>query len=387
MIIVLSAIAFVGALAQLAVAPLLGAIAEDLDVSAAAVGQAVTITFLAGATLGLIAGPMGDHFGHRRMLLAGGVFSALSLLASALAPTYTTFLLARIPAGLGGAMLAASAVVIASTRLPQEDRRAAIGWIMTAYAMVPIIGFPIMAQIAHVVNWRGSMLLLGVLALIALLIAMTMVEHDGPWPRQRFALRDTLQAYIPILHDNAALALQLSNFLRTVAAFSVVTYLSAYLMTSQGYSIAVVGYVYLTAGFGYFIGSRLGDGRYLPISLRNLQSLTAVVFGVAFAIPLIFTLGATGTAILMMLGSIAMSAGFVALLILISEESPGGAATALMLRQSGFAGGNAAAGALGGAILATSGFATFGIVTLILALLAAVIGQWAPGHKTVPATG
>jgi predicted MFS family arabinose efflux permease len=65
LIIALAFIAFFGVLTQLAITPMLGGIAEDFEVSVSLVGQAVTVSFIAAATLGLVAGPMGDHYGHR----------------------------------------------------------------------------------------------------------------------------------------------------------------------------------------------------------------------------------------------------------------------------------------------------------------------------------
>lgn len=376
LVFLLSLVALLGVLIQLAVTPMLATVAEDLDSTSALVGQAVTVTFIAGATLGLVVGPMGDHYGHRRLLLIGGALATFSAFASAAAPEYWTFLLSRIPGGLGGGILAALAVVIASTRLPENERRAGIGWIFTAFSAAPILGFPLLTEIGDRVHWRAAMVALGALLLIGLVLVRVVLEPDRQRPAHPFRVGDTLRAYIPILKDSNALLLQISHFLRTVAAFSVVTYIGAYLMEEQGMSLQAVGYVYVLCGIGYLAGTRLGDGRYFAVSLRMLYLVASVVLGIAFGAPLIFSLEPVPTTVILILGNVAMSSGFLILTILISEEAPTGQATALMLRQAGFAYGNAAAGAIGGALLALGGFSFIGVAVLVLTMLAAVAGYW-----------
>lgn len=376
LVALLALIALLGVLIQLAVTPMLAAVAADLDSTSALVGQAVTVTFLAGAVLGLIVGPMGDHYGHRRLLMIGGALAAGSAFASAAAPEYWTFLISRIPGGLGGGMLAAISVVIASTRLPEAERRAGIGWIFTAFSAAPILGFPLITEIGDRLHWRAAMVALGVLLLIGLVLVRIVIDPDRQRATEPFRIGDTLRAYIPILRDANALSLQVSNFLRTVAAFTVVTYLGAYLMEEQGMSLQHVGYVYVILGIGYLAGTRLGDGRFIAASLRVLYLLTTLVLAVAFAIPFAFSLEPIPTTLILLLGNIAMSSGFLMITILISEEAPTGQSTALMLRQAGFACGNATAGALGGMLLTFGGYALVGTAVLGFTLMAAAIGYW-----------
>ncbi len=387
LVLILSMVALLGALTQFAVTPLLSEIASDLRVSVALVGQAVTVTFVAGATLGLLVGPIADHYGQRRLLLIGAFIASLSLLAGAVSPDYGPFLISRVPAGLGGAMMVAIAIAIASTRLPENERRAGIGWIFTAFSATAVLGFPFMTEIGERTSWRGSMVALSLMILIAMAMVWVLVSPDANRSSARLGVRQAFGAYATILRSNAALLLQATNFVRTVSAFAVVTYLGAYLTEEFGVSLTNVGYAYVVCGVGYLVGTRLGDGRMFSLSFRAFQSLTAVVFGAMFCVPFLFGFGPLWTIVFVSLGSVAMSAGFVSLTILISEETPTVASTALMLRQSGFGYGTAAAGGVGGLVLAVSDFAAFGLVVLALSLFAALATQWVPGrqHRARPA--
>src|SRR5262245_17861884 len=77
---------FVNMVSTLALAPFLPSIAAELGVSVALVGQIPSLTMLLAAMLGLVAGPLGDHFGYRRSTVIGLATSAVSTLGIALAP-------------------------------------------------------------------------------------------------------------------------------------------------------------------------------------------------------------------------------------------------------------------------------------------------------------
>src|SRR6478736_8628335 len=68
--------AFVNMTGSLALGPFLAPVAGELGTSVALLGQIPSLTMLLAAGLGLIVGPLADHYGYRRTLI-------LSLLAVA----------------------------------------------------------------------------------------------------------------------------------------------------------------------------------------------------------------------------------------------------------------------------------------------------------------
>jgi predicted MFS family arabinose efflux permease len=378
---------FVGLVIMFSIIPLVPSIAEDLDAGVASVGQALTIGALVGAALSLVVGPMGDHYGHRRLLIAGALLATLGTLCSGLAPDYWTFLLSRVPAGLGGSMMGAMAIAIVYTRLPEDERRVAIGWVVTAASMAPIAGFPLVTEIAARSDWRVSMVALSALSLTGALLAFRMLPGDAAGPEHSFRWSQVLDSYKPILRDTSAVLLQVSNILRAAAMFVVFGYIGAYLVDIAGAPLQVTGYVLLAAGIGYSVGSRLGDGSRIPLPLRTFYGLATVVVGLTLAIPFLLSLGWVATAALFVLANMAVAAGYVALTIVIVEESPAGSSTTLMLRQSSFSVGVASGGALGGAVLLVGGFPALAIVSALLSLMAAFTGYWKPSPVARTATG
>ena len=67
------------------------------------------------AALILLAGALGDHFGRRRVFIAGVVWFALASLLCGLAPTAEVLVAARALQGIGGALLTPGSLAIISS--------------------------------------------------------------------------------------------------------------------------------------------------------------------------------------------------------------------------------------------------------------------------------
>src|SRR5215218_10067240 len=88
----------VGFLLATALSPFLPVIAADLRTSVALLGQITAASMLVAAALSLVVGPLADHSGHRRLLLAGTLAVVVSALGTALARTAAILLLVTLVA-------------------------------------------------------------------------------------------------------------------------------------------------------------------------------------------------------------------------------------------------------------------------------------------------
>jgi MFS transporter, DHA1 family, multidrug resistance protein len=108
-----------------AVIPVLPLYASTFGVSLSAVGLTIGIYGLARFLLAVPAGRLSDRIGRRTTLALGGLVTVLGSLASAYAPSYEWFLLARFTAGAGAALtLTAAQIILADVTVPAERGRA-----------------------------------------------------------------------------------------------------------------------------------------------------------------------------------------------------------------------------------------------------------------------
>lgn len=141
--------------------------------------QWVVLAYLLSATVAIVmAGRLGDLFGHRRILLAGlVVFGAASAVCS-VAPTIGMLIAARVVQGVGGAILMALPVSIVRAVVVKERTGSAMGLLGTMSAIGTALGPSLGGIVIVWSGWRATFLILALIALVALIFATRALPAD-----------------------------------------------------------------------------------------------------------------------------------------------------------------------------------------------------------------
>ena len=366
MIAVLAVAAFIGMTAIVSFDLLMPRIAEDMGTSVAAIAQISFVMYVMGATLGLLLGPVADHYGLKRVIMLGGLALALSCVLTALSTGYLMLLISRLPAGIG--IMGAVAVAIAASRLPESERRKGIGWISSTVPLAAILGSPVLGIIAHYSHWRLSYITLALVFLAITALLWRHVPADPPWPANRFNASAVIHAYGPILRHHASLFLYLADMLRGTSTWLIWIFFSAFLVQHHGLSLQQVSFVYTTIGISYVAGTRLGNGDFRWLGLHSWFVLSTLAMLLPAMLVLSGTLGLGVSIIVMAVMTFLAGIGFPAITIMISEASRAGQGTAMMLRRAAFAASQALAASAGGALLTLGGFPMLGYGVVVFGL-------------------
>jgi MFS family permease len=142
--------------------------------------SAVVVAYLVMSTVGLlVAGPLGDRFGRRRVLLTGlALFIAASALGTA-APTLSVLIAARALQGLGGSALAAMSIALVLDAFPPSRSGATLGVLGTTSAFATMLGPSLGGVLVSAFGWRSLLAVNVPLGLVtAALVAFTL--RDAP---------------------------------------------------------------------------------------------------------------------------------------------------------------------------------------------------------------
>ncbi len=156
----------------------LPAIARSLDADARALQWVVNAYLLPLSALLLLGGAAGDHFGRRRLLIAGTILFALASLACALAPNLSTLLASRLVQGVGAAILMPNSLAILGQTFSGESKGRAIGIWAASGAALGAIGPVIGGWLVDLGSWRAIFLLNLPLAAAAVVLAWRFVPDD-----------------------------------------------------------------------------------------------------------------------------------------------------------------------------------------------------------------
>jgi predicted MFS family arabinose efflux permease len=388
MLLVLCATAFLGILNSIAIGPFLPSLAAEFGVSVSLLGQIPALTMLGGAFLGLVVGPLADHYGYRRALTLG-VFAAIAsalAIAGAAAPAF--LLLAALFGAASRAAVIPVTLAIASARFGGDAQRRAISFINSSVSVSAIAGIPVLTAVAALHGWRASFVALAIagaatFVAIRLVLPVNAGEHRSPTQSQEpLTLARIASSYLPLFRSPTARSAQgifLASLLRNVTAWGFLTYLGAFLVDRHAFTAQQVGWAFMASGLGHFsgsllIGGRIGAGGGAP--LRAAFALLHVLSGVLFAAAYLLPLAPLAAVLFFAVAALVTGGADVTGVRLLVAESPAGRATTLTLNGSGMSVGSAIGSSLGGLLLAFGGFPAIAAMVLVAGLAAAAAVAW-----------
>jgi DHA1 family inner membrane transport protein len=243
---ILAAVQFATIVDFMIVMPLGPQLMRTLDIGPAEFGLIVSsYTFAAGAA-GLVASAIVDRFARRTtfMVLYSGFL--LGTLLCALAPSYHTLVIARVVTGAFGGILGGLAMTIVGDVFPEERRGRATGSLMTGFSLASVAGVPFGLFLGTNFGWHVpfvALVLGGIPALVLTPFALPRldahVHKSHPHP-----LRSLVSTFSSANHLNAfALIIMLM-----IGGFTVMPYLSAYLVANVGMSEQQLPIIYIVGG-------------------------------------------------------------------------------------------------------------------------------------------
>lgn len=139
-----------------AMLPALEVMGRDLGVSEVNHTQYIIVLIFAGMAVGqLIAGPLSDAIGRKKILYLGLSLYAIGSVVSMLAPSMTVMLAGRLLQGLGVAGPYVSAVAIIRDKYSGADMARIMSLVMMIFVIVPSLAPALGQLIMYVASWRA----------------------------------------------------------------------------------------------------------------------------------------------------------------------------------------------------------------------------------------
>lgn len=274
---------FSSACQTMIIAPILPLIGEELSVDSGVLGTLVSAYSLMVGAFAILAGPVSDRVGRRRILLWGCSGMCIALGLHAFATDYISFLVVRALAGMAGGVLTGAAVSYIGDYFPYRKRGWATGWVMSGSAVGQIAGLPVGILLADGFGVKSPFYLFG--ATMALTVALIYFRVPQPRVRRKrtpLTIAGSASDYLAMLRRPVvawAAAAYLTMFL---GISSFVTYFPAWLEAEVGFTGSDLALMYLFGGLANVItgpqagrlSDRVGRKRLILVACVGLCILT-----------------------------------------------------------------------------------------------------------------
>ena len=352
---------------------LLPEVATDIGVSIPQAGHVIS-AYALGVVIGApVLAVLSAAMGRRALLVALMAVFALGNFASAAAPSYWTLNLLRFMTGLPHGTYFGVAALVAAALAPPGRRAHAVGLVMLGLTGATLLGVPIAAALGQVFGWRAAFVLVGVIALLAVVLVHRNVPNLPP------------QAGASPLRELGALAKPQVWLTLGIAAigfggmFAVFSYIKPTLLEVSGMPISWVPVVLALFGLGMVLGNLVGS----RLADRSLMRTICAMLVWAALVLVLFTFTAHHpvlAAINVFLIGTTVAIG-PALQVRLMDVAGDAQTLAAALNHSAFNVANAVGAWLGGvAISAGLGWTSTGWVGALLALAGLAIFAWALTH-------
>lgn len=217
-----------------------------------AIGPAKFASLVSGYTwsaglVGLVATAFVDRFDRRPLLLVMFGGFVMGTLACALSRSFEALLVSRIISGGFGGVSGALVMTIVADVVPPARRAAGIGIVMTAFSVASALGVPAGLFLAQQYEWETPFFLIAAVGAVMWVIALRGVPslrgHLATGP-----LVNRWQAMMTLgLNRNVQWALLFMSAM-VGAHFTVIPFMSPYLVANVGLEEKQLFLVYLTGG-------------------------------------------------------------------------------------------------------------------------------------------
>jgi predicted MFS family arabinose efflux permease len=334
------------------IAPILPMIGEELDIADAALGTLVSAYSLMVGFFAILAGPVSDKIGRRRILILGCGAMTAALILHTLAVDYFSFLFVRLLAGAAGGVLSGAAVSYIGDAFPYGRRGWATGWVMSGAAVGQIAGIPLGIVLAA--RWGVASPFYAFAVTMALTVLLLYFGIPQPPVRRSehpLTVRRAASDYHAMLKRPEVAWAAAAFFLMFLGVSVFVIYLPTWLERELGATGDQIALMFLIGGIANVVtgpqAGRLSD----RIGRKGIILLACIGLSIVMllTVPLVTSIGAAYVAFFIIMVLVAMRVSpFSALLTALVNDEKRGSLMSLTvaLGQMGFALGGAVAGPL-----------------------------------------
>ena len=260
------------------IAPLLPRLAQDLSVSLVAAGQLVTVFTLSYAFSSPILTALTAGIGRRNLLIGSMVAFGAANIVAAFATDYWMLMMARILLALAAGLYVPNANALAGAVVEPHHRGRALAIVTGGTSVAVALGVPISALVGHSFGWRTTFMVVASLSAIATFGLLFGLDRTVGAGLPVASLRERFAA---VSHKPVLLAL-LVTLLWATGAYTVYTYLAAFLASGlkiEGADVGIVLFVWgVSAAIGVTFGGALNDGFGSNRVIQSSLALLATAF-------------------------------------------------------------------------------------------------------------
>jgi predicted MFS family arabinose efflux permease len=196
-----------------------------------------------------------DRFDRKSALLFIYFGFGVGTLGCAFMNSYESLLILRVITGFFGGMIGALVLSIISDLYKFKERGTAMGILFAAFSTASALGVPIGIYLAANGNWQLPFMILGIVALIIglfVFIAFPNMTSHLSEQTEKIQFKKTI---LNITGDANQLNALLAGFILVISHFSIIPFISPYMIKNVGFTQLEVSYQFFFGGLATIVSA------------------------------------------------------------------------------------------------------------------------------------
>lgn len=306
-VIILSAIQIAHILDFVIMMPLGPRFMRVFDITATEFSSLVSAYTFSAGIVGFFGALYADHFDRKSFLMFNFTGFIVGTFMCAIAPNFAALLTARIVAGAFGGILNACVLSMVADLIPFERRGRAMGAIMSSFSIASVLGVPLGLYVTQLFDWHAAFYLICLIGVIFWLLAVIFLPSIQVRTTQ-MSVKENLKNFQKILVQKDYLQSFMLTSVLGFGIFSIVPFISTYMVGNVGLSESQLPFIYLAGGACTIIAARLigkACDRVGSFKVFRFVALLSIfpIFFLTNLPPVPLALALLSTSIFMMTGS------------------------------------------------------------------------------------
>jgi predicted MFS family arabinose efflux permease len=185
----------------------------------------------------------------------------IGTLACGTSTTYGLLLASRILTGLFGGLIGAQVLSIVADLFGYERRGAAMGAVMSSFAIASTIGVPLALYLANIFTWHAPFIFVAAIGVPIILLAIKYIPGMDGHVMEKDDTKHRFHVLINVLQSREQCLALLFSALVMMGHFLIIPFINPYLEFNKHYSRDLTPLIYFFGGLSSFVAA-LALGRF-----------------------------------------------------------------------------------------------------------------------------
>jgi DHA1 family inner membrane transport protein len=193
-----------------------------------------------------------DKHDRKKVLVFAYIGFLIGTLACGTSTTYSLLLASRILTGLFGGLIGAQVLSIVADLFSYERRGAAMGAVMSSFAIASTIGVPLALYLANLFSWHAPFIFVAGIGVPIILLVIKFIPGMSDHVMEKDGTRHRFHVLLNVIQSREQSLALLFSALVMMGHFLIIPFINPYLEFNKHYSRDITPVIYFVGGIASF---------------------------------------------------------------------------------------------------------------------------------------